>query len=316
MKSKDTKHLLALCVAISMGWHILGALAIGTVEEPVARIAPGMVPVLSLRPPLEVLNVGVDVVGRTITRPVADEHDPEYFGFPRTWGAWALRRFHQRPETKGQDPMMAQAMEPTKIPDPPPVFEKISRSDAGPDIFEISELMNLPTMEPDMLGLAASQSLRGSQRRSTLAVARRFRGRFATSRIERNGLFDRKVLRHYAPGHDVQRTIPSPGLVLEGPLAARRCLIQVLPTFQDSSMARNRTLVLGQQRRPRGQEGLVIRFWVAPSGMVRFMMLESSSGDQQMDNIAIRAIRQWRFEQIPDASAENQWGRVPWRQAG
>ena len=82
MKAKK-KYLAVfpLCLGLSLLWHLIGALGIGTTPEPRSGFAQPVVPTLLLARPLEFLDVGADYLGKPVRRPVASETDPEYFGF-------------------------------------------------------------------------------------------------------------------------------------------------------------------------------------------------------------------------------------------
>ena len=104
--------------------------------------------------------------------------------------------------------------------------------------------------------------------------------------------------------------IPSIGLVLHGSLAQRKCLIQILPHFQFHSTAENRSLILGKNELQDDAEGLKIRLGVSGDGNVRFVLLESSSGDTKLDSMALEAARQWQFAQDQGSLNSWQWGTV------
>ncbi len=251
------RNLLLLCLGLSLGWHFLGALAIGTVEEPVPVPMTSNVPLIALRPPVEMLSAGVDESGARILRPVLHYQDPEFFGYPRALGvcrhrAWMRGDSHQpalppqaqpKPEIEdnavmafGLKPVWQERV-PSAIPrEQEPAFEKIER--------EIPAVVIAPTKPPRLM------------------------------------LFD-------------------------GPLLKRACLINVQPVFERTGDASDRTLVLGERAKA-GPEGLKIRLWADAEGTVRLLRLESSCGNARWDQMAMQALRQWRFAKAKAYA----WGRA------
>ena len=109
---------------------------------------------------------------------------------------------------------------------------------------------------------------------------------------------------------DSPKEIPGIQLALHGHLARRKCLIQVLPHFEFRSPAENRNLLLGGKEAQEETQGLKIRLAVSGDGNVRFVLLESSSGDAQLDSMALKAVLQWQFAQEQEPANAWDWGTV------
>ncbi|MFH1898691.1 MAG: energy transducer TonB, partial [Candidatus Desantisbacteria bacterium] len=60
---------------------------------------------------------------------------------------------------------------------------------------------------------------------------------------------------------------------------------------------------------------VVIYFTVTPDGMVNSdAFVEQTSGYAQLDQLALQALKGWRFAPLPmDAEQKDQWGRVTFR---
>lgn len=251
--------MFQICLGLSVGWHLLGAMAIGTGAEPGLPVAQLSAPTLFLQEAVEVLPVGIDSLGNPIHRPVAVYHDPEYFGFPRTW---AFGKFQQQSNPADH---VAPVPEEIVIPMPMP------SQDGEPAVPE-EPVLDIPRTDVNLLELA--RDLEPKSDGEGLGISRYVR------------------------------------LVLRGPLTDRKCLVQVLPRFDVKTADQSRTLILGDKKSKRSQEGLVIRLWVSPEGLVRFVLLEGSSGEPSVDDMAVRAVRQWRFQEVADFAGGWQWGKV------
>ncbi len=253
MSAKRSWGVFGLCLMLSVAWHLFGMAAIGTVDQPAPGYAAVPAPMLMLKSSVETLFVGVDVLGKPVTRLVTSYADPDFFGFPRVW---AFGKFQSGPESAAHRPFLPPAIEdaqgaPMSLDMPPHEF--ILGGDVpGAPLLDLIPAMQVP---------------------SNVATG---------------------------DGRENLR------LALRGPLAMRKCLIAVLPSFAQGVMGKNRSLVLGSGKRERNEYGLLIRLWVGPYGEVRSVLLESSSGNQQLDDVALRALRQWRFEE----SQEGAWGKA------
>ncbi len=255
-KAFSKRNLLVLCLGLSLGWHFLGALAIGTVEEAAPVPVMTNTPLIALRPPVEMLSTGVDEKGARILRPVLHYQDPEFFGYPHAWGieryqAWMRGELH-RPEL------------PVQAPPPPELADEAGVAAALRPLWQERLPVVLPAKQEPILEAGESEA-------RVIALPAK----------------------------------PPRLILFDGPLLQRPCLINVQPGFERTGAASDRTLVLGERAKA-GWEGMKIRLWVDAEGMVRVLRLESSSGNAQWDQMAMQALRQWRFAKA-DAYG---WGRV------
>lgn len=98
------------------------------------------------------------------------------------------------------------------------------------------------------------------------------------------------------------KIVPAPGLPkrvhIEGPVKNRRILAMPLPEYPDWAERA-------------GMSGDVsAKIWVHPDGRVRsFIQVTQMSGQQDFDDFAVDALRQWQFAEIPYAIGD-QWGVV------
>lgn len=252
--------IFKICIGLSIGWHLLGAATIGTVPEPQSGYAQSAVPELIMRRSIEMLSVGFDAeTGRQILRPVANFHDPEYFGYPRRWDRRVSRYVHT-----------------------PSHSEEIAIPAAWESLKELTELPDRPPRLAAAPGHAAEPL--------SLALD-----------VERARLAAEKA------ANPVSAVAYS---VISGPLAHRKCLVQLMPDLDEARTSHSHNLVLGAARSKQGDNGLVLRIWVSPDGVVRVVSLESSSGDPEKDAAMIRAVKQWVFEGFAGQAGEYQWGRV------
>lgn len=260
-----------MCLVLSLLWHFVGALAIGILPEPQASYAQALPPTLSLALPMEVLHVGMDAQGVAITRPILNDHDPEYFGFPRTW---AFGRLQSAPSPSQHAPWIPEEIQAPALSKlyAEPAAEKGNHLLEDPIPWEI-----VPT---------------GALAEDILELSRRTESRQWPC-----------VAWHLGKASDLT-------LVLRGPLAQRKCLVQIQPSFDQNSLGKSRTLFLANGSAPIGAAGLSIRLWVNNAGNVQLACLENSSGDPQVDGVALRAVRQWQFISIMGPGDALQWGSV------
>ncbi|MBI3565275.1 MAG: TonB family protein, partial [Elusimicrobia bacterium] len=88
---------------------------------------------------------------------------------------------------------------------------------------------------------------------------------------------------------------------LDGPVGSRRVLRRAVPTSPDWVGTRGLDLTV------------TVRFRVLPDGSVKpGAVIQKTSGFPEIDQRALKALRQWRFESVPAGGAEV-WGRVTFR---
>jgi colicin import membrane protein len=88
---------------------------------------------------------------------------------------------------------------------------------------------------------------------------------------------------------------------LDGPVGSRRVLRRPVPSSPDWVGTRGLDLTV------------TVRFQVMPDGTVKpGAVIKKTSGFPDIDQRALKALRQWRFESVPDGGAEV-WGRVTFR---
>ncbi len=269
--------MFAMCLGLSLCWHLLGVVSIGTIPEASpARVGP-VVPTLCLSLPVDVLDVGRDGAGAPVYRAVAGYRDPEYFGFPRLW---ACGRYQEIPGAGTHIPSLPEDMV-FQIP-PPPRQMELTQTDS--EAFALEE-------ETGTAGIF-------------------FDERMVMRPGVRESVQDRL-------GHlDFEGALHSGHWVITGPAACRTCLVQIVPGLDPKQMGKERNLVLGRGVQGKGGNGLRILFWVVPDGTVKFVQLESSSGNRQADDIALRSVLQWRFAPLADAAGPTQWGSAGWVDQG
>ena len=88
---------------------------------------------------------------------------------------------------------------------------------------------------------------------------------------------------------------------VSGPLKDRGFIRQVIPPYPEWA-------------EEEGIAGTVsVKIWVDPDGAVRsFMQMQRTSPSTKLDDVALDALRQWRFRSIPNAVGD-QWGVVTFR---
>lgn len=87
---------------------------------------------------------------------------------------------------------------------------------------------------------------------------------------------------------------------ITGPLGERGILYSETPVYPEWA-------------RRLGLEALVrIKIWVSPAGEVTRVETTQHSGSREMDDIAVQALKKWRFEPLPSGVPwVDQWGEVP-----
>jgi len=89
---------------------------------------------------------------------------------------------------------------------------------------------------------------------------------------------------------------------LDGPVGSRRVLKRTVPASPDWVGTRGLDLTL------------TVRFQVLPNGTVKAgAVILKTSGFPEIDRLGLDALRQWRFESVPDKSGPEVWGRVSFR---
>ncbi len=122
MSPKRSLGMFGLCLILSVAWHLFGMFAIGTVDQPVPGYAAVPAPTLMLQPSVATLFVGMDALGKPVTRPVASYADPDFFGFPR---GWVFGKFQSGPEAHAHTPSLPPVVEDCKAPPPSPDFASL-----------------------------------------------------------------------------------------------------------------------------------------------------------------------------------------------
>ncbi|HIE05675.1 MAG TPA: energy transducer TonB [bacterium (Candidatus Stahlbacteria)] len=120
------------------------------------------------------------------------------------------------------------------------------------------------------------------------------------------------ITRHERADIDVSRTVETSiktssrkgtQISVAGPIASRKILKKVLPRYPSSALKQG---ICGT---------VVIRLDVYPDGSVKeSMLVESSSGYPDLDQVVIKALRRWLFEALPpNVTQEMQWGIITFR---
>lgn len=127
---------------------------------------------------------------------------------------------------------------------------------------------------------------------------------------------------------EIAPKVPAPS---SAPLSALRSTIQTAPTRTRRPFSPHGPVDISGPLRDRGwvrrvipsypewaeEEGLAgtvsVKIWVDPHGKVRsFMQMQRISPSPRLDDVALEALRQWRFGSIPNAVGD-QWGVVTFR---
>ncbi len=82
-----------------------------------------------------------------------------------------------------------------------------------------------------------------------------------------------------------------PQVLIDGPIAARGLSSRLIPFFGKAQRILDMTSA-GQEAR---SDNLRIRCWVDAGGIVKFAMVEKSSGASRTDGVYLNALKSWRF---------------------
>lgn len=82
-----------------------------------------------------------------------------------------------------------------------------------------------------------------------------------------------------------------PLVQIDGPVASRAVSSRVMPFYGKA----RRILDMTSAGQAAQSDNLRIKCWVDPGGIVKFAMVEKSSGASKVDGIYLKALREWRF---------------------
>jgi TonB family protein len=192
--------------------------------------------------------------------------------------------------------------EPVVIPDPPSETLRPELPELGRPSFEVdlpisplAGILDHPPEGPgdEDRGRLLGERLTASARRAAERSAR-LEGR-ASSRAALG--LEREADTLMVPAGDTPLASEK-GVV--GPLGSRHILYSETPEYP----AWARRLGLEAQVR--------FRIWVTPEGIVNRVEVLERSGSTDLDALAARALRRWRFQPLPrGATARDEWGEVP-----
>lgn len=90
-----------------------------------------------------------------------------------------------------------------------------------------------------------------------------------------------------------------PLVQIDGPVASRAISSRVIPFYGKA----RRILDMTSAGHEAQSDNLRIKCWVDPGGIVKFAMVEKSSGASKIDGIYLKALREWRFSPRSPAGA-------------
>jgi protein TonB len=192
-------------------------------------------------------------------------------------------------------------------PTPPPALE-FPVAEVEPPSLEldlstdpVSETLGPPPLAGELNAPPAGPAR--AERRREIEAASKSRERDVTSRIARVRGARERVAAPIPPPAPPRDTADGPVAAqegVEGPLGKRRLIYRESPPYPEWA------------RRQGLETDVKFRIWVNPGGTVSRVSITKRSGNTELDALAERALKQWRFEPLPaHVPQRDEWGEVP-----